>query len=85
MLTRKQRDLLVFIDRRLKETGVAPSLKEMADAMGLRSKSGTHRPVTALEERGFIRRMHFRARAIEVLRLPANMKQPALPRPDLVA
>ena len=70
MLTRKQLELLRFIDERLKETGVPPSFDEMKDALDLRSKSGIHRLITALEERGFIRRLPNRARAIEVTRLP---------------
>ena len=85
MLTRKQHDLLMFIDKCLTETGVAPSFKEMRDAAGLHSTSGVHRIVRALEERGFIRRLPYRQRAIEVLRLPANMGQPPRPRPELVA
>ncbi|MFQ5562903.1 MAG: transcriptional repressor LexA [Parvularculaceae bacterium] len=70
MLTRKQHELLVFINERIKETGVSPSFDEMKDALDLRSKSGIHRLITALEERGFIRRLPHRARALEVLRLP---------------
>lgn len=70
MLTRKQFELLRFINERLKETGVPPSFDEMKDALDLRSKSGIHRLITALEERGFIRRLPNRARAIEVLKLP---------------
>jgi repressor LexA len=70
MLTAKQRELLVFINSRLKETGVSPSFDEMKEALDLRSKSGIHRLITALEERGFIRRLPHRARALEVLRLP---------------
>jgi repressor LexA len=70
MLTRKQYELLRFIDQRLKEAGVPPSFDEMKDALDLRSKSGIHRLITALEERGFIRRLPNRARAIEVLKLP---------------
>lgn len=70
MLTEKQRELLVFINSRLKETGVSPSFDEMKEALDLRSKSGIHRLITALEERGFIRRLPHRARALEVLRLP---------------
>jgi len=85
MLTSRQRDLLVFINDRLTETGVSPSFHEMKDGIGLRSKSGIHRMLFQLEERGFIRRLHFRNRAIEVLRLPANMEQPAHPRSELVA
>ncbi|TVR99819.1 MAG: transcriptional repressor LexA [Rhodospirillales bacterium] len=73
MLTRKQYQLLVFIDRRLKEAGVSPSFDEMKSALGLRSKSGIHRLITALEERGFLRRLPHRARALEVLRLPENV------------
>jgi repressor LexA len=70
MLTRKQHELLSFIDRHLKETGFSPSFDEMKDALSLRSKSGIHRLISALEERGFLSRRHHRARALEVLRLP---------------
>ena len=70
MLTRKQYELLRFIHERLKESGVPPSFDEMKEALDLRSKSGIHRLITALEERGFIRRLPNRARAIEVIRLP---------------
>ena len=70
MLTRKQSELLRFIHERLKETGVPPSFDEMKDALDLRSKSGIHRLIIALEERGFIRRLPNRARALEVLRMP---------------
>ena len=73
MLTKKQYELLLFIDRRLKESGVSPSFEEMKEALGLRSKSGIHRLMTGLEERGFVRRLPHRARALEVLRLPENM------------
>lgn len=72
MLTRKQSELLRFIHERLKESGVPPSFDEMKDALDLRSKSGIHRLITALEERGFIRRLPNRARAIEVIRLPES-------------
>src|SRR5208282_6529092 len=72
MLTKKQSDLLRFIHERLKETGVPPSFDEMKDALDLRSKSGIHRLIMALEERGFIRRLPNRARALEVLRLPES-------------
>jgi repressor LexA len=75
MLTRKQLELLRFVHERLKETGVPPSFDEMKDALDLRSKSGIHRLITALEERGFIRRLPNRARAIEVLKLPESMSQ----------
>lgn len=70
MLTRKQQELLLYINRRLGEDGVSPSFDEMKDAVGLKSKSGIHRLITALEERGFIRRLPHRARALEVLKLP---------------
>jgi repressor LexA len=77
MLTRKQFELLVFVHERLKETGIPPSFDEMKDALDLRSKSGIHRLIKALEERGFIKRLPNRARAIEVIRLPESM-QPTL-------
>jgi repressor LexA len=70
MLTAKQRELLVFIDDRLKQDGVSPSFDEMREALDLKSKSGVHRLISALEERGFIRRLPNRARALEVLKLP---------------
>ncbi len=73
MLTRKQHDLLMFIHERLKEAGVPPSFEEMKEALDLRSKSGIHRLITALEERGFIRRLPHRARALEVLKLPESV------------
>ena len=69
MLTRKQRELLQFIQERLADTGISPSFDEMKDALGLKSKSGVHRLITGLEERGFIRRLPHRARALEVTRL----------------
>ena len=75
MLTRKQAELLRFIHERLKEAGVPPSFDEMKDALDLRSKSGIHRLITALEERGFIRRLPNRARAIEVIKLPELVAQ----------
>jgi repressor LexA len=70
MLTPKQKELLLFINERLKESGVPPSYDEMKDALDLRSKSGIHRLITALEERGFIRRLPHRARALEIVKLP---------------
>ncbi|MEM6762329.1 MAG: transcriptional repressor LexA [Pseudomonadota bacterium] len=73
MLTKKQYDLLMFIHGRMEETGVPPSFEEMKDALDLKSKSGIHRLITALEERGFIRRLPNRARALEVLRVPDSM------------
>ena len=75
MLTKKQYQLLMFIDSRLNETGVSPSFDEMKDALDLKSKSGIHRLITGLEERGFIRRLPHRARALEVLKLPENKQQ----------
>ena len=70
MLTRKQHELLLFIHERIRETGVSPSFDEMKEALGLKSKSGIHRLITALEERGFIKRLAHRARALEIVRLP---------------
>ncbi len=70
MLTRKQHELLLFIHERIRETGVSPSFEEMKEALDLKSKSGIHRLITALEERGFIRRLPHRARALEVVKLP---------------
>ena len=70
MLTAKQRELLLFIDQRLGETGISPSFDEMREALDLKSKSGVHRLISALEERGFIRRLPNRARALEVVKLP---------------
>lgn len=70
MLTRKQHELLLFIDRHLKATGFSPSFEEMKEALALKSKSGIHRLISALEERGFLRRRHHRARALEVVRMP---------------
>src|SRR5665213_3290191 len=72
MLTRKQHELLMFINQRLTATGVSPSFDEMKDALKLRSKSGIHRLISGLEERGFIRRLAHRARALEVVRLPED-------------
>jgi repressor LexA len=86
MLTRKQHELLMFIHERIKETGVSPSFDEMKDALDLASKSGIHRLITALEERGFLRRLAHRARALEVVKLPDQaavpLRQPF--RPQLV-
>ena len=70
MLTAKQRELLLFIDRRLHDNGISPSFDEMREALDLKSKSGVHRLISALEERGFIRRLPNRARALEVLKMP---------------
>ena len=76
MLTKKQRDLLLFIHERLQKEGVAPSFDEMKDALKLKSKSGIHRLIGALEERKFIRRLPNRARALEIIRLPENESAP---------
>jgi repressor LexA len=76
MLTRKQRELLLYINQRLTATGVSPSFDEMKDALALKSKSGIHRLVSGLEERGFIRRLPHRARALEVLKLPEESAVP---------
>ena len=73
MLTAKQHELLLYIQRKLEETGISPSFEEMKDALDLKSKSGVHRLISALEERGFIRRLPNRARALEVLRQPENV------------
>ncbi|MET7243578.1 transcriptional repressor LexA [Methylobacterium sp. EM32] len=81
MLTRKQLDLLRFIQQRMRETGVPPSFDEMKDALDLKSKSGIHRLITALEERGFLRRLPNRARAIEVIRLPEAVTGPVAAAP----
>ncbi|WP_434405242.1 transcriptional repressor LexA [Sphingobium sp. DN12] len=88
MLTPKQQELLSFIQTRLEEGGVSPSFEEMKDALDLRSKSGIHRLINALEERGFIRRLPNRARALEVLKLPDAMHRapaPAIPTPKVSA
>ncbi|MBL1241759.1 MAG: transcriptional repressor LexA [OCS116 cluster bacterium] len=79
MLTRKQFELLMFINERIKETGVSPSFDEMKVALDLKSKSGIHRLITALEERGFIRRLPHRARALEIIKLPESAS-PSLAR-----
>jgi repressor LexA len=77
MLTKKQHELLMYINQRLAATGVAPSFDEMKDALHLRSKSGIHRLISGLEERGFIRRLPHRARALEVTRLPEESAAPS--------
>ena len=79
MLTRKQYELLMFIHERVRETGIPPSFDEMKEALDLKSKSGIHRLITALEERGFLRRMEKRARALEVLKLPDNVAETLRP------
>ena len=84
MLTAKQQELLIFIQRRLEEGGVSPSFDEMKDALDLKSKSGIHRLISALEERGFIRRLPNRARALEVLKLPEGVGK-AAPKPAVLS
>lgn len=84
MLTSKQHELLLFIHKRLNDTGVSPSFDEMREALDLKSKSGVHRLISALEERGFIRRLANRARALEVLKLPESAA-PAASRPVVPA
>ena len=79
MLTKKQYELLMFIHERVRESGVPPSFDEMKEALDLKSKSGIHRLITALEERGFIRRLEKRARALEVVKLPDNSAEGVRP------
>ena len=79
MLTKKQDELLMFIHERIRESGVPPSFDEMKDALDLKSKSGIHRLITALEERGYIRRLEKRARALEIARLPENTSEGVRP------
>ena len=81
MLTAKQRELLLFIDNRLKDGGISPSFDEMREALDLKSKSGVHRLISALEERGFIRRLPNRARALEVVRMPETATSASAPAP----
>jgi len=80
MLTRKQHELLMFIHERIKETGVSPSFDEMKEALDLASKSGIHRLITALEERGFLRRLPHRARALEVVKMPQQATASSPPK-----
>jgi repressor LexA len=79
MLTAKQHELLLFIDARLKDSGISPSFDEMREALDLKSKSGVHRLISALEERGFIRRLPNRARALEVVKLPETKSATVIP------
>lgn len=87
MLTKKQHELICFISDRLAETGVSPSFEEMKDALDLKSKSGVHRLISALEERGFLRRLPNRARALEVVKMPerGEPKKAATPKSTVVA
>src|SRR5205085_1631124 len=84
MLTRKQHELLLYIDQRLEESGVSPSFEEMKEALDLKSKSGVHRLISALEERGFIKRLPNRARALEIMRMP-ELKSGIATAPSSVA
>ena len=84
MLTRKQHELICFIEDRLGETGISPSFEEMKEALGLKSKSGVHRLISALEERGFLRRLPNRARALEVTRMPERADRTPAALPDNV-
>src|SRR6476646_11129292 len=79
MLTKKQYELLMFIHERVRESGIPPSFDEMKDALDLKSKSGIHRLITALEERGFIKRLQKRARALEIVKLPENLAETMRP------
>ncbi|WBH16217.1 transcriptional repressor LexA [Sphingomonas radiodurans] len=81
MLTRKQHELICFIEDRLIETGVSPSFEEMKEALDLKSKSGVHRLISALEERGFLRRLPNRARALEVIKIPERAEPRRAPTP----
>ena len=85
MLTRKQHELLKFIQVRLEESGISPSFEEMKEALDLKSKSGVHRLISALEERGFIRRLPNRARALEILRQPADVTSKPATKADAPA
>jgi repressor LexA len=86
MLTAKQHELLLFIQRKLEETGISPSFEEMKEALDLKSKSGVHRLISALEERGFLRRLPNRARALEVTRQPEDVTSgKRAPANDLVS
>jgi len=82
MLTKKQYELLLYINRAIRETGVSPSFEEMKQALGLKSKSGVHRLITGLEERKFLRRLKHRARALEVVRLPESAAVPLAEEPQ---
>lgn len=84
MLTKKQRDLLLLIHQKLGEAGVPPSFDEMREALGLKSKSGVHRLITALVERGYLRRLPHKARALEITRLPEDMKSRLFRAPESV-
>ncbi len=83
MLTRKQHELLLFIQKRLEESGISPSFEEMKEALDLKSKSGVHRLISALEERGFLRRLANRARALEVIRQPEDVSSKAAAAPQV--
>jgi len=84
MLTRKQRELLMFLEERISQSGVTPSFEEMKDKVGLKSKSGIHRLISALEDRGFIKKLPFKARAIEILKLPNIKKRPLDKKTEII-
>ena len=84
MLTRKQRELLMFLEERISQSGVTPSFEEMKDKVGLKSKSGIHRLISALEDRGFIKKLPFKARAIEILKLPNIKKRPLDEKTEII-
>ena len=85
MLTKKQKNLLLFINKKIRSTGVSPSYEEMKNSLNLKSKSGIHRLISALEERGFIKRLAHKARALEVVKLPENAKPTISDRDFVVA
>ena len=84
MLTKKQHELLIFLDERISQSGITPSFEEMKNKVGLKSKSGIHRLISALEDRGFIKKLPFKARAIEILKLPKIQPEPLAIKRDLV-
>ena len=84
MLTRKQRELLMFLEERISQSGVTPSFEEMKDKVGLKSKSGIHRLISALEDRGFIKKLPFKARAIEILKLPNRKQRPLDEKTEII-
>ena len=82
MLTKKQHELLLFLEERISQSGVTPSFEEMKNKVGLKSKSGIHRLISALEDRGFIKKLPFKARAIEILKSPNIKSKPSGHKPD---
>ena len=84
MLTKKQHELLLFLEERISQSGVTPSFEEMKNKVGLKSKSGIHRLISALEDRGFIKKLPFKARAIEILKSPNIKSKPSDQKPDTI-